>query len=136
MTTTETSRYVRLRVELVLEVDDPEKLSATALGRIGADEFMPDDERAHAESAVQEDEAEAIAYLVEPFDLVRSVPGVQLAQASWSSEQIDYDPDSVEWDLESAADAAADADADDDLAAEDSDGVREEEEEEVRAGRG
>ncbi|MFB7271809.1 hypothetical protein [Streptomyces sp. NPDC056244] len=132
MTTTETSRYVRLRVELVLEVDDPEKLSATALGRIGADEFMPDDERAHAESAVREDEAEAIAYLVEPFDLVRSVPGVQLAQASWSSEQIDYDPDSVEWNL----DRAGADDDDDDTAAEDSDGDREEEEEEVRAGRG
>ncbi|MEV7683858.1 hypothetical protein ACFRR7_02410 [Streptomyces sp. NPDC056909] len=100
MTTTETSRYVRLRVELVLEVDDPEKLSATALARIGADEFMPDDERAHAETAVGEDEAEAIAYLVEPFDLVRTVPGVQLAQASWTSEQIDYDPDSAEWDLD------------------------------------
>jgi hypothetical protein len=28
------------------------------------------------------------------------VPGVELAQASWSSEQIDYDPDSPDWDLD------------------------------------
>ena len=61
---------------------------------------MPDEERAHAESAVTEDTAEALAYLVDPFDLVSEVPGVELAQASWSSEQIDYDPDSPEWDLD------------------------------------
>jgi hypothetical protein len=28
------------------------------------------------------------------------VPGVELAQASWSSEAIDYDPDSPEWGLD------------------------------------
>ncbi|MFF4234153.1 hypothetical protein [Streptomyces sp. NPDC001820] len=99
MTTSETSRYVRLRVELVLEVGDSGALTGAALDRIAADEFMPDEERAHAESAVREDEAEAIAYLVDPFDLVSDVPGVELAQASWSSEQIDYDPDAEEWDL-------------------------------------
>lgn len=100
MTTSETSRYVRLRVELVLEVGDSGELTGAALDRIAADEFMPDEERAHAESAVREDEAEAIAYLVDPFDLVSEVPGVELAQASWSSEQIDYDPDAEEWDLD------------------------------------
>jgi hypothetical protein len=100
MTTSETSRYVRLRVELVLEVGDPGELTGAALDRIAADEFMPDEERAHAESAVREDEAEAIAYLVDPFDLVSDVPGVELAQASWSSEQIDYDPDAEDWDLD------------------------------------
>ncbi|MBT2393825.1 hypothetical protein ACFO9E_02550 [Streptomyces maoxianensis] len=100
MTTSETSRYVRLRVELVLEVGDSGALTGAALDRIAADEFMPDEERAHAESAVREDEAEAIAYLVDPFDLVSDVPGVELAQASWSSEQIDYDPDAEEWDLD------------------------------------
>ncbi|MET7715181.1 hypothetical protein [Streptomyces sp. NPDC005407] len=100
MTTSETSRYVRLRVELVLEVGDPGELTGAALDRIAADEFMPDEERAHAESAVREEEAEAIAYLVDPFDLVSDVPGVELAQASWSSEQIDYDPDAEDWDLD------------------------------------
>ncbi|MFI2346638.1 hypothetical protein ACH492_06170 [Streptomyces sp. NPDC019443] len=100
MTTSETSRYVRLRVELVLEVGDPGELTGAALDRIAADEFMPDEERTHAESAVREDEAEAIAYLVDPFDLVSDVPGVELAQASWSSEQIDYDPDAEDWELD------------------------------------
>ncbi|MFC9652207.1 hypothetical protein [Streptomyces sp. NPDC056937] len=75
-------------------------MSAAALARIGEDESLPDDERAHARSAVREDEAEALAYLVEPFDLVKEVPGVELAQASWTSELIDYDPDAVEWALD------------------------------------
>ncbi|MFF3453176.1 hypothetical protein ACFYXH_02380 [Streptomyces sp. NPDC002730] len=98
MTTSETSRYVRLRVELVLEIEDTAALTGGALERIAADTFMPDEERAHAKSAVREDEAEAIAYLVDPFDLVSDVPGVELAQASWSSEQIEYDPDAEDWD--------------------------------------
>ncbi|MDH2391908.1 hypothetical protein QCN29_24635 [Streptomyces sp. HNM0663] len=99
MSASETSRYVRLRVDLVLEVQDVEQLIGGALDRIAADEFMPDEERTHAESAVGEDEAEALAYLVDPFDLVAEVPGVELAQASWSSEQIDYDPDADDWEL-------------------------------------
>ncbi len=61
---------------------------------------MPVDERLHAEGTVTEDTAEAFAYLVDPFDLVSEVPGVDLAQASWSSERIDYDPDSPEGGLD------------------------------------
>lgn len=98
-----------------MEVGDSGELTGAALDRIAADEFMPDEERAHAESAVREDEAEAIAYLVDPFDLVSEVPGVELAQASWSSEQIDYDPDAEEWDLdEEDGDGEAYDDGDDD----------------------
>jgi hypothetical protein len=103
MSTPETSRFVRLRVELVLEIDDENAVAEAALRRIreeGAGDDMPADERVHAESAVTEDTAEALAYLVDPFDLVSEVPGVELAQASWSSAQIDYDPDSPEWDLD------------------------------------
>ncbi|MET9373245.1 hypothetical protein ACFYV5_29440 [Streptomyces sp. NPDC003035] len=100
MSTSETSRYVRLRVEVVLEIDGPEELTEAAVGRIDTDEFMPEDERGHARSAVREDSAEALAYLIEPFDLVRQVPGIELVQASWSSEEIDYDPDAQEWDLD------------------------------------
>ncbi|MFI6699639.1 hypothetical protein ACIBJC_11790 [Streptomyces sp. NPDC050509] len=99
MTTSETSRYVRVTVELVLEVEDPERLGAAALARIDGDASVPDDERAQARAAVQGDEAEALAYLVEPHDLIKDVPGIGLAQASWTSELIDYDPDAVEWDL-------------------------------------
>ncbi|MEV7421110.1 MULTISPECIES: hypothetical protein [unclassified Streptomyces] len=104
MSTSETSRYVRLRVELVLEVADAERLSAAALDRVAADETLPDDERAHARAAVRDDGAEALAYLVEPLDLVKEVPGIDLAQASWTSELIDYDPDAVEWDLDDDGD--------------------------------
>ena len=87
-------------MELVVEIDDQDAVTQAALARIAQDPEVPADERAHAESAVTEDTAEALAYLVDPFDLVGEVPGVELAQASWSSEQIDYDPDSPDWDLD------------------------------------
>lgn len=90
---------MRLRVELVIEVDDSSALTGAALERIADDEFMPDAERTQARSAVGGDEAEALAYLIDPFDLVSEVPGIELAQASWSSEEIEYDPDSEEWEL-------------------------------------
>ncbi|NEB73708.1 hypothetical protein G3I40_00370 [Streptomyces sp. SID14478] len=108
MSTDETSRFVRLKVELVLEVADAEALTGAALQRIAEDEVMPDEERGHAESAVQEDAAEAVAYLVDPLDLVGDVPGAELVQASWSSEQVDYDPDSPDWDLDEDDDAEDD----------------------------
>ncbi|MBZ9597718.1 hypothetical protein K7B06_21895 [Streptomyces erythrochromogenes] len=100
MNPSETSRYVRLRVDLVLEVPDAQALTGAALDHIKADEFMPDEERSHAEAAVREDESEALAYLVDPTDLVLDIPGVELAQASWSSEPVEYDPESMEWDLD------------------------------------
>ncbi|ELP65056.1 hypothetical protein ACKI1I_18245 [Streptomyces turgidiscabies] len=108
MSTSETSRFVRLRVELVVEVDDVDALTKAALQRIAADTEMPADERVHAEDTVTEDTAEALAYLVDPFDLVGEVPGTELAQASWSSEEIDYDPDSPDWDLDEDDEADGD----------------------------
>ncbi|TPQ20525.1 hypothetical protein [Streptomyces sporangiiformans] len=99
MNSSETSRFVRLHVELVLEIGDEDGVTKAALGRLAGETEMPADERAHTESAVTEDTAEALAYLVDPFDLVSKVPGVEIAQASWSSERIDYDPDAPEWDL-------------------------------------
>ncbi|MGJ3560710.1 hypothetical protein ACR6C2_29025 [Streptomyces sp. INA 01156] len=100
MSTPETSRFVRLRVDLVLQVDDEKAVTSAALARIADDDDMTDDERLPARNTVNEDAAEALAYLVDPFNLVGDVPGVELQQASWSSEQIDYDPDSPEWDLD------------------------------------
>ncbi|MFG2294972.1 hypothetical protein [Streptomyces sp. NPDC048603] len=100
METSETTRFIRLRVDLVLEVPDPDALTGAALEHIKADEYMPEDERSHAEATVREDEAEALAYLIDPTDLVAEVPGVELAQASWSTEAVDYDPDSLEWDID------------------------------------
>lgn len=110
MSTEETSRFVRLRVELVLEVDDPGALTKAALRRLSEENDMPAEERVHAEDAVTEDTAEALACLVDPFDLVNAVPGIELAQASWSSEPIDYDPDSPEWDLDGDDEDADDED--------------------------
>ncbi|MFD5269992.1 hypothetical protein [Streptomyces sp. NPDC058335] len=121
MTSEKTSRFVRLRVELVLEIDDEGALTKAALRRLAeeaADPGMPESERAHAESAVTEDTAEALACLVDPFDLVSEIPGVELQQASWSTEPVDYDPDSPGWDLdedddgEDGEDGAADAEGD------------------------
>ncbi|WP_406122794.1 hypothetical protein [Streptomyces sp. NBC_00989] len=100
MSTPETSRFVRLRVELVLEVENEDAVTKAALAKIAEDPELPGDERGHAETAVTEDTAEALAYLVDPFDLVSEMPGVELAQASWSSEEIDYDPDSPDWDID------------------------------------
>jgi hypothetical protein len=88
---------VRLRAELVLEVNDQEGVAKAALRRIADDAEMPDEERAYTENAVTEDTAEALAYLVDPSVLVSEVPGIEIAQASWSSERIDYDPDSPDW---------------------------------------
>ncbi|MFD5451813.1 hypothetical protein ACWDTR_11190 [Streptomyces sp. NPDC003470] len=100
MSAQETSRFVRLRVDLVLAIDDEEAVTGAALQALAADSALPDAERAHAEQAVMEDTAEALACLVDPFDLVSAVPGVELQQASWSSEQIDHDPGSPDWDLD------------------------------------
>ncbi|WP_418958767.1 hypothetical protein [Streptomyces tritici] len=100
MTTSENSRFVRLRVDLILEVDSPDALTAAALERIAVDDLMPAAERTFAEEAVREDESEALAYLVDPVDLLGDVPGVELAHASWSTEPVEYDPDAVEWDLD------------------------------------
>ncbi|MDX3577486.1 MULTISPECIES: hypothetical protein [unclassified Streptomyces] len=100
MSDEETSRFVRIRVEVLLEVHDQDALTTAALRRLADDPEVPDGERVHAEAAVTEDTAEALAYLVDPFDLVGQVPGVELQQASWSSERVDHDPDSTEWDLD------------------------------------
>ncbi|WP_328537032.1 hypothetical protein [Streptomyces sp. NBC_00344] len=100
----ETTRFVHLTVELVVEVHDNTALSGAALERIAEDaENGPGvlgEDRTHAGTPAGEDPAEALAYLVDPLDLVAGVPGVELVQAGWSCERIDYDPDALEWDLD------------------------------------
>ncbi|MFH8577800.1 hypothetical protein OHB11_14620 [Streptomyces zaomyceticus] len=110
MSTSDTARYVRLRVDVVLEIDGPAELTEAAEARIDADEFMPEEERVPARASVREDSAEALAYLVEPFDLIRDVPGIEMVQASWSSEEVEYDPDALEWDLSEEDEAEEDDD--------------------------
>ncbi|MFC4492798.1 hypothetical protein ACFPA8_01435 [Streptomyces ovatisporus] len=80
--------HIRLRVDLVVEIADAQALTRSALARVEGDELMPDEEREHARETVAGDAGEAIAYLVDPFDLVRELPGVELAHASWGSEEV------------------------------------------------
>lgn len=94
-------------MELVLDITDADQLAVAALEQIEGDAFMPEEERGHARTAVRDDHAEALAYLIDPYELIKEVPGLELAQASWSSERIDYDPDAEVWGL--------DDDLDDDL---------------------
>jgi hypothetical protein len=101
-------------VELVLGIDDEGAVMAAARHRITQDEELDPVERMHVEGAVTEDTAEALAYLVDPFALVGEVPGVELQQASWSSERIDYDPDSPDWEFGEDDDDGGDADDSDD----------------------
>ncbi|MCR8576687.1 hypothetical protein [Streptomyces sp. Isolate_219] len=109
MSNGETSRFVRLHVELIMEVADARRLTGAAVDHIGGDPSLPDEERRQSLETVREDPAEALAHLIDPFDLVTKVPGTELAQASWSSEELtDYDPDAewdaAEWDLADDAD--------------------------------
>lgn len=104
---------------MVLEITDADALSGTALERLAAEFGEPGgdsaEERTHAETAVREDAAEALASLVDPFDLVSEVPGVELTQASWRSEGIAYDPQDPDgWDLDDGDDEEdGDEDGDD-----------------------
>ncbi|MDI5970117.1 hypothetical protein POF50_012335 [Streptomyces sp. SL13] len=93
------TRYLRLQVELVLEITDDTELTTAALEQIQGDDQLPDAERDRSREAVRRDESEALAYLVDPFDLVNGVPGVDLVQASWNSAHIEYDPDDEEWEF-------------------------------------
>ncbi|GGO83117.1 hypothetical protein [Wenjunlia tyrosinilytica] len=92
-------RFARLQVELVVEITDPDELASAALAEVASDEYMTDEERRHAVSAIKEDDTEALAYLIDPFDLLNTVPGIELAQASWQCSKADYDPDSEDWAL-------------------------------------
>ena len=105
-----TPRYLRLQVELVMEITDTDGMTSAALDQISGDDYLPDDERTRAREAVRRDEAEALAYLVDPFDLVSTVPGLELVQASWNSAHTEYDPDDEEWDF--YEDAGEDRDGD------------------------
>ncbi|MYS38319.1 hypothetical protein GT025_29810 [Streptomyces sp. SID4920] len=100
-------------MDMVVEITDPDALAGTALESLAAEYGEPGgedaEERVHAEVAVREDGAEALASLIDPFDLVGEVPGVELAQASWSSESIDYNPDDPDgWDLDEGGDEDGD----------------------------
>jgi hypothetical protein len=107
--------YVRLQAELVLEVTAADELRASALSRIASDHFMPQRERDHAQSAVGDDESEALAYLVDPSELVADIPGIELVQASWSCAHTEYDPaEDDDWGLDEDEDLEEDEEDEDD----------------------
>lgn len=77
---------------MVLEVSDGVELTRAAVDYVQHDETIPDEELTHTVSAVSDGlggASESVAYLVDPLEMVRHVPGVELAQASWSSEMVD-----------------------------------------------
>lgn len=98
MSTEASPRFARLQVEVVVEITDRGSLVSAALDQVGTDAYLPDAERDHAVESIEEDETEALAYLIDPFDLVSGVPGVELAQASWSCGRSEYDPNAEDWD--------------------------------------
>lgn len=106
------TRYLRLQVELVMEITDPGVLASAALEQLQDENLLPDSERARAREAVRRDESEALALLIDPFDLVNDLPGVELVQASWNSAHTEYDPDDEEWDFYEGEDEGADEEGD------------------------
>jgi hypothetical protein len=93
------SRYVRLQIELIVEIVDEKELQAAALEQVRDDEFLEDEERAEAIAAIEIDPAGAIAHFVDPVAMLSGVPGVELAEATWESQPVDYDPENEDWDL-------------------------------------
>jgi hypothetical protein len=95
MNSSENRRFVRIDVQLVLEVEDPDALRDAARARIAGDSAFPDAERGRAEAVVTHDTAEALAYLVDPFDLVSALPGIELTRTTWSAEHVGGGRDSL-----------------------------------------
>ena len=93
------SRYVRLQIELIVEIVDEKELQVAALEQVRDDEFLEDEERAEAVAAIEIDPAGAIAHFVDPIAMLAGVPGVELAEATWESQPVDYDPENEDWDL-------------------------------------
>lgn len=92
-----------------MEITDPAALSRAALEQVEAEPAEEEYARDQARAAVREDAAEALAYLVDPSELVAGVPGVELARASWGSETAGADPfadaDDAVWELDPFGDA-------------------------------
>jgi hypothetical protein len=93
------SRYVRLQIELIVEIVDEKALQVAALEQVRADELLEDEERAEAIAAIEIDPAGAIAHFVDPVAMLEGVPGVELAEATWESQPVEYDPENEDWDL-------------------------------------
>ena len=101
--TSETSeavpRYIRLQIELIVEIDDVKALQAAALEQVENDEYLEPEERAEAVEAINLDPTGAIAHFVDPVAMVDDIPGVELAEASWETQPVDYDPEDEDWEV-------------------------------------
>ncbi|WP_034088775.1 hypothetical protein [Streptacidiphilus albus] len=108
--TSETSepRYIRLQIELIAEIVDEKALASAALEQVRDDAFLEDEERAEAVAAIEIDPAGSIAHFVDPVAMLSGIPGIELAEATWESQPVDYDPENEDWDVyDSDAEGAA-----------------------------
>lgn len=99
--TSETSepRYIRLQIELIAEIVDEKALAEAALEQVRNDSYLEDEERAEAVAAIEIDPAGSIAHFVDPVAMLSGIPGVELAEATWESQPVDFDPENEDWEL-------------------------------------
>ncbi|MEU8621644.1 hypothetical protein [Streptomyces sp. NPDC048623] len=90
-------RHVRVVIELIAEITDEQALRTAALTQVREDAYMDEDERAEAVEAIEIDPSGSLAHFIDPVALLGSVPGVELAAATWESARTDYDPDEETW---------------------------------------
>lgn len=57
-----------LQVELAARISDRDALVTAALDQVGGDAHLPEEGRAHAHAAVEEDQAGAVACPADPYD--------------------------------------------------------------------
>ncbi|MBP2473021.1 hypothetical protein JOF53_001893 [Crossiella equi] len=93
MTTETESRFIRLNVELIVELTDFEELKKGALEQLNADTEITDEARAEAIASLEGDPADALSYFIDPFAVVNEAPGIDLVEVGWDGEVTDYDPD-------------------------------------------
>jgi hypothetical protein len=92
-------RYVRLQIELIAEITDEKLLKDAALVQVENDEYLEDAERAESVEAIELDPTGAVAHFIDPVELLADVPGVDLVQATWESQPVDFDPEEESWDF-------------------------------------
>jgi hypothetical protein len=98
-------RYIRLQIELIAEIVDEKALQAAALEQIENDEYLEDEERAEALEAINLDPSGAVAHFIDPVAMLESIPGVELAEAGWETQPVDYDAETEDWEpFEAGAD--------------------------------
>lgn len=107
MTGGDEPHYVRLNLELIVEITDGSAFKAAALRQVQGDEYLSEDERAQALNAVELDPPGALAHFIDPLQMLEGIPGIDLTQASWESSHTEYDPETDDWDLYDLDDGAA-----------------------------